>query len=604
VKFPQTLLRREVPTERPTGPGGNHSIFFWNTNFPQQVSMARTLAMDCSFLRDTSGLPSVFGFDVAVNGIVQALLRESTYERFIFFHPPGQPAPVDLHSRVRAGAELRLEPTTRIQSAIRNGDITAWFQPDTVTEPVNYRTAFSRAPFPFSTMIHIAWSPRLIKTQFLWLLLDGFGPCDSFICTSRAVREVVRNTLDYIEEEMNASTGAKLRYQGRLDVLPLGVDTDRFAPLPKAEVRRELGWPEDAFFILWLGRFSVVDKTDLLPALRVFRRLVQANPGRQLRFVLAGNDRRDIPFVPSMHEFIATMGLTENVRILENAPQETRHKLFAAADVFTSPIDNLQETFGITPLEAMAAGTPQIVSDWDGYRDTVVDGVTGYRIPTYWSNCDGDDQTDYGIGGFGYQGFLFSQTVAIDLREYEAAIQRLIDDPGLLKAMSVASRERATHLFGWKPVIQAYEELWTELTDTAQRLSSSDLPSAPFVRSKVCRRFAPFPTAILDGSESIRISEDGRRLIAGRDPFPWHSPLEKNLINAEAMLSFLASVEQVPGTIEDAVEQLTGKNSKHRPAMLRMVMWGFKHGLLECSVSAQADPVPGFAGVAHKQSVG
>jgi len=170
--------------------------------------------------------------------------------------------------------------------------------------------------------------------------------------------------------------------------------------------------------------------------------------------------------------------------------------------------------------------------------------------------------------------------------------------------MSVASRERATHLFGWKPVIQAYEELWTELTDTAQRLSSSDLPSAPFVRSEVCRRFAPFPTAILDGSESIRISEDGRRLIAGRDPFPWHSPLEKNLINAETMLSFLASVEQVPGTIEDAVEQLTGKNSKHRPAMLRMVMWGFKHGLLECSVSAQADPVPGFAGVAHKQSVG
>ena len=566
--------------------------------------MACTLAMDCSFLRDTSGLPSVFGFDVAMNGIVQALLRDSTYDRFIFFHPPGQPAPVELKSRVRAGAELRLEPTTRIQSAIRNGEITAWFQPDTVTEPVNYRTVFARRPFPFSTMIHIAWSPRLVKTQFLWLLLDGFGPCDSFICTSRAVRDVVRNTLDYISEEMQASTGATLRYQGRLDVLPLGVDTDRFAPLPKTEVRRELGWPEDAFIILWLGRFSVVDKTDLLPALRVFRRLVQANPRRHLRFVLAGNDRRDIPFVPSMHEFIATMGLTENVRILQNTPQETRHKLFAAADVFTSPIDNLQETFGITPVEAMAAGTPQIVSDWDGYRDTVVDGVTGYRIPTYWSNCDGDDQTDYGIGGFGYQGFLFSQTVAIDLREYEAAVQRLIDDPGLLKTMSAASRERALRVFGWKPVIQGYEDLWAELTGVAQRLHPSALPAAPFVRSEICRRFAPFPTAVLEGSESIRISEDGRRLIARNDPFPWHSPLEKNLVDADAMLAFLGSVERFPGTIEEIVEQLTGKNLALRPAVQRMVMWGFKHGLLECSVSAKADPQPGFTATAQKQIVG
>jgi hypothetical protein len=60
--------------------------------------MARTLAMVCSFLRDTADLPSVFGFDVAVNGIVQALLQYSSYDRFIFFHPPGQPTPVELRS--------------------------------------------------------------------------------------------------------------------------------------------------------------------------------------------------------------------------------------------------------------------------------------------------------------------------------------------------------------------------------------------------------------------------------------------------------------------------------------------------------------------------
>ena len=37
--------------------------------------------------------------------------------------------------------------------------------------------------------------------------------------------------------------------------------------------------------------------------------------------------------------------------------------------------DNIQETFGLTPVEAMAAGLPCVMSDWDGYRDTVRDGV-------------------------------------------------------------------------------------------------------------------------------------------------------------------------------------------------------------------------------------
>ena len=59
------------------------------------------------------------------------------------------------------------------------------------------------------------------------------------------------------------------------------------------------------------------------------------------------------------------------------------NEAWAASDLFVSLSDNLQETFGITPVEAMAAGLPVVVSDWDGYKDTVVEGVTGYRVPTW-----------------------------------------------------------------------------------------------------------------------------------------------------------------------------------------------------------------------------
>ena len=58
-----------------------------------------------------------------------------------------------------------------------------------------------------------------------------------------------------------------------------------------------------------------------------------------------------------------------------------REKAYSGADIFTFPIDNTQESFGLAPIEAMAAGLPVIASDWDGLRDTVSPDV-GIRMLT------------------------------------------------------------------------------------------------------------------------------------------------------------------------------------------------------------------------------
>ena len=61
---------------------------------------------------------------------------------------------------------------------------------------------------------------------------------------------------------------------------------------------------------------------------------------------------------------------------------ERRKKLaLAAADLFCSPADNLQETFGLSVLEAMASSLPVVASDWNGYRDLVLHGRTGWLVP-------------------------------------------------------------------------------------------------------------------------------------------------------------------------------------------------------------------------------
>ena len=70
------------------------------------------------------------------------------------------------------------------------------------------------------------------------------------------------------------------------------------------------------------------------------------------------------------------------VKFIDGRESENRQFAWAAADIFCSLSDNIQETFGITPIEAMASGLPVIVSDWNGYRDSVRHDVDGFRVKT------------------------------------------------------------------------------------------------------------------------------------------------------------------------------------------------------------------------------
>ena len=122
------------------------------------------------------------------------------------------------------------------------------------------------------------------------------------------------------------------------------------------------------------------------------------------------------------------------VRVDGRAP-DVRFSIWSVADMFISFSDNIQESFGLTPVEAMAAGLPSVVSDWDGYRDTVRDGLDGFSIPTiaprgglggdlaYWYENDWLSYANY-IGAVG-------QYTAVDLRAAEQAIVDLASNPDL-----------------------------------------------------------------------------------------------------------------------------------------------------------------------------
>ncbi len=92
----------------------------------------------------------------------------------------------------------------------------------------------------------------------------------------------------------------------------------------------------------------------------------------------------------------------------------------------------------MTPLEAMVREIPVVASDFDGYRDTVVNGETGFLVPTRMAKgACGDITARLLCGGISYDEFLaeVGQTVTVSIPDTADALLRLAQDESLRERM-------------------------------------------------------------------------------------------------------------------------------------------------------------------------
>lgn len=160
-----------------------------------------------------------------------------------------------------------------------------------------------------------------------------------------------------------------LRYAApnRIDVVSLGVDP-QFVPreaLDPARVETILAEYDLAGrFVLYAGRVNARKNVETL--VRAFARV----PEPTLTLVIAGDaDGTAVP-LPALAE---SLGIAARVRILEHVDDETLRTLYASAALYVYP--SLDEGFGLCPLEAMAAGTPALVSDIPVLREVCGDAA-------------------------------------------------------------------------------------------------------------------------------------------------------------------------------------------------------------------------------------
>ncbi len=313
---------------------------------------------------------------------------------------------------------------------------------------------------------------------------------DVLVCTSSAGKKS-------IQAMMKDRPGALT-----LETIPLGLDIDTFSPVDGEEkrgLRHRFDLPENASVFLSLGRLSPDEKMELTPLLKVFAELVRDSTSGQRGFLLIVGREHNGGYGRILMELAHKLGIARQVRLITGYETSSIPLFYRLSDVFISPSDNIQETFGLTVLEAMASGLPVIVSDWDGYRDTVIHGATGFRIPTYWADC----------GTPWDRRFRLSQSVAMDMDVLQNAMKALLEDVDLRHKMAGKARAHVESSFSWKDVIRQYDRLFNRVSGGIRDPHGTGLRPETVRETDVkpSDLFRAYPTSFLTDSFHIRIRD-------------------------------------------------------------------------------------------------
>jgi len=435
------------------------------------------------------------------------------------------------------------------------------------------RLAWLRAKYqarvPLTGVIHSLDTPEVMR-DVRELMRAPLAACDSVICTSEPGKRAFRNYVDAARAQEPA-----LEFPARLDLIPLGVGEECFAHRDRAAARARLGLGPRGVVLLYMGRLSIYTKADLAPLLYAFLQL-RRDEREPVYLVLAGGT--DAGNLGNLQLTVQDLGLGDRVLFRPNVEDAEKLSLYSAADIFVSPIDSFQETFGISVVEAMAHGLPAVVSDFDGYRDLVEEGVTGYRIPVAWL-APGERIADIrGIAEPALSSFYAAQGVALDQEALLSRLRALAHDPALRTRLGNAGRTRALQRFHWREVVRGYESLWAELEETARDLPPGAAVADPNVPD-IAQVFSHYPSRMLAESSALRLTGLGQDVRQGRVPLPAVYAELVPLLPAELVEWVFSRIGAEGATLaqlaRDGLSELGAE-----PALTRScVAWLLKYGL-------------------------
>jgi D-inositol-3-phosphate glycosyltransferase len=168
----------------------------------------------------------------------------------------------------------------------------------------------------------------------------------------------------------------------KVTIIPPGVDTCHFYPIPADEAKDYIGIPREDRMVLFVGRIEPLKGVDTL--IKAMSCLHVKEFERPAYLVVIGGDP-NVPAEQMTTEMARLQGLCQDlcmdrmVIFLGKRGQDTLPYYYSAAEVLVMP--SHYESFGMVALEAMACGTPVVASQVGGLAFLIRDGITGFHVP-------------------------------------------------------------------------------------------------------------------------------------------------------------------------------------------------------------------------------
>jgi mannosylfructose-phosphate synthase len=202
-----------------------------------------------------------------------------------------------------------------------------------------------------------------------------YHACDLVIATTPVQTDMLRKDYDVPSE--------------KLRMIPPGYDDNRFYPVGQASrelLRQKFGF--EGKVVLTLGRVARNKGYDLL--IRAFAEVASRDAAARLELAVGGErlSEAEQRIVDECRQLGESLGVSDRIKFSGYVPEADLPDVYRAADVFV--LCSRYEPFGMTAIEAMACGTPTVVTTHGGLYRVLKFGINGLFADTF-------DAADLGI---------------------------------------------------------------------------------------------------------------------------------------------------------------------------------------------------------------
>lgn len=278
---------------------------------------------------------------------------------------------------------------------------------------------------------HRPWKAEQLGTAYqvsTWIERTAYQNADGVVAVSASMRDDVHDLY-----------GVPL---DRIRVIHNGIDLHQYRPTPDPAALRGFGIDPEVPYVLFVGR--ITRQKGIVHLVNAIRYL---QPGAQVVLCAGAPDTPEI--AAEMSAAVERARAESPHRIIwirEMVSRPAAIALYTDAAIFICP--SVYEPFGIINLEAMACETPVVASAVGGIPEVVDDGVTGLLVPTGAASTSDVEPGDP---------VQFSRALA-------AAVNRLLENPELRRAMARRARARVEQHFSWSSIARQTAEFYATLT--------------------------------------------------------------------------------------------------------------------------------------------